>query len=210
MMMLTRQVLSITSKKGQLRLRQCKHWGAFFRLAPHFQPQMDAFHCAIANAVICLNSFRSPVEPFRQPSLLGPETHFIKTRKALVGKKDPGLTLEQLAQLTKHFGLVTRTVHATALDMGLPLFRKQIKESVRSGTKVIVANFTFEVVLGAGGGHFSPVGAYHPQSDSALVLDVANHRTLWYWAPVELLYKAMTPIDSSSSKPRGYLIISAN
>ena len=59
-----------------------------------------------------------------------------------------------------------------------------------------------------GDGHFSPIAAYHPETDSALVLDVARFKYPPYWCPVSTLWKAMAPIDNVTGQPRGFFMLS--
>ena len=58
-----------------------------------------------------------------------------------------------------------------------------------------------------GSGHFSPLAAYDPQTDSALVLDVARFKYAPHWVGVELLYEAMRPVDPATGRPRGLAVV---
>jgi hypothetical protein len=55
------------------------------------------------------------------------------------------------------------------------------------------------------GGHLSPIAAYHPRSDSILVMDVWHTHTEPVWASVECVWKAILGTDPSSGLPRGVL-----
>ncbi|KAI2493270.1 Phytochelatin synthase [Fragilaria crotonensis] len=68
--------------------------------------------------------------------------------------------------------------------------------------------FLFKGCLGqTGDGHFSPIAAYHAESDSVLVMDVARFKYPPYWASVEDLYQAMQPIDEATQKSRGWFLL---
>jgi hypothetical protein len=48
---------------------------------------------------------------------------------------------------------------------------------------------------GEGGGHFSPLAAYHEESDSFLVMDVARYKYPPFWVHADLLCQAMATPD---------------
>lgn len=59
-----------------------------------------------------------------------------------------------------------------------------------------------------GTGHFSPIGAYDEASDSVLLLDTARFKYGPHWVKVDLLFDALIPLDPSTGKSRGYMILS--
>ena len=69
---------------------------------------------------------------------------------------------------------------------------------------LLVASFSRQVLGQSGDGHFSPLGAYDPETDSVLVLDVARFKYPPYWVEVEKLYEAMGGIDETTGESRGY------
>jgi len=208
--MKTKRLVCFNSREGISRLESTPYKGAFYQLAPHFQPQRDPYYCAVATAVIGLNALRSPKssKPFSQDNLLSAATDRIRPRQTIRGPH-PGLTLTQLALLLRHFGLKVKVqIENLTPERGAARLRKLGKSFRSSGNPLCLANFSYGPLFGQGGGHFSPLAAYHSSSDSILVLDVANHKTLWYWAPTELLTKAMSVVDESASSPRGLLLVS--
>ena len=58
-----------------------------------------------------------------------------------------------------------------------------------------------------GTGHFSPVVAFEPESDSALVLDVARYKYPPVWMPVETLFDGINTTDASARDTRGLIDI---
>ena len=58
-----------------------------------------------------------------------------------------------------------------------------------------------------GTGHFSPVVAFEPESDSALVLDVARYKYPPVWMPVETLFAGINTTDASTRAMRGLIDI---
>lgn len=56
-----------------------------------------------------------------------------------------------------------------------------VKPKASKGGYFLVASFARSALHQTGDGHFSPVAAYHPPSDSCLVLDVARFKYSPYW-----------------------------
>ncbi|KAL7544983.1 hypothetical protein ACHAWF_008357 [Thalassiosira exigua] len=71
----------------------------------------------------------------------------------------------------------------------------------------LVTSFARHALQQTGDGHFSPIAAYHPTTDSCLVLDVARFKYTPYWVSVEELYDAMKPPDKATGKPRGWILM---
>ena len=77
----------------------------------------------------------------------------------------------------------------------------------RRGGYFIVTSFARHALQQTGAGHFSPIAAYHPPSDSCLVLDVARFKYAPYWVSVNELYDAMKPLDNVTNKSRGWILM---
>ena len=73
----------------------------------------------------------------------------------------------------------------------------------------LVASFARSALHQTGDGHFSPIAAYHPPSDSCLVLDVARFKYAPYWVKVQDLFDAMIPADKLTGKSRGWILMNA-
>ena len=62
-----------------------------------------------------------------------------------------------------------------------PLVQKQIaQQATRLTSKFAIVNFNRSTLGQEGGGHFSPVAAYDPTTDSALIMDVARYKVRWF------------------------------
>lgn len=61
------------------------------------------------------------------------------------------------------------------------------------------------ILLQTGGGHYSPVAAYHTGEDMTLILDVASFKYPHHWLPGKLLWEAMSQLDTTTQKTRGYI-----
>jgi len=61
-----------------------------------------------------------------------------------------------------------------------------------------VANFDRSGLGMVGAGHFSPVVAYNPSKDLALVLDVARYKYPPFWVPLLSLFRGIDSFDESA------------
>ncbi|KAL3796488.1 hypothetical protein ACHAWO_011360 [Cyclotella atomus] len=75
------------------------------------------------------------------------------------------------------------------------------------GGYFLVTSFSRSSLKQTGDGHFSPIAAYDPETDSCLVLDVARFKYAPYWVAVEDLYNAMLPHDTMTEKSRGWILM---
>jgi len=91
-------------------------------------------------------------------------------------------------------------------------FRRDISW-VLSGTEakhqpLLVVSFSRPALGQTGDGHFSPIAAYHEETDQVLVLDVARFKYAPYWVGVDDLFQSMQDPDSVTKKPRGWFLLS--
>jgi len=56
-----------------------------------------------------------------------------------------------------------------------------------------------------GGGHISPLGAYHQPTDSVLIMDVTPNKADWVWVKLSKLIQAMATKDTIEN--RGYVLV---
>jgi glutathione gamma-glutamylcysteinyltransferase len=73
----------------------------------------------------------------------------------------------------------------------------------------LVTSFARSALHQTGEGHFSPIAAYHPPTDSCLVLDVARFKYAPYFVDLKELYDAMIPADKLTGKSRGWILMKA-
>jgi len=93
----------------------------------------------------------------------------------------------------------------------LARFRQAVRDctSTPEGTILTVA-YSRKGVDQTGDGHFSPLGAYEPASDSVLIMDVARFKHPPHWVPVPTLFRAMLLPDPDTGLPRGWAILRRN
>lgn len=116
--------------------------------------------------------------------------------------------------MAKCQGLEVKATRAS--DSSLDEFRQVIKEICTTPidskcthpTSFLIVSYTRKVLGQTGTGHFSPIGAYDESSDSVLLLDTARFKYGPHWVKVDLLYEALVPLDPSTGKSRGFMVLS--
>lgn len=112
-----------------------------------------------------------------------------------------GLTLDQLAEVARARVGPTQTIRNAALAG----FRARLHEVNNPGVRYIV-NFHRGPLFARGHGHFSPIIAYLPERDMALVGDV-NAAYQPFLVNAERLWAATRVLDPATDEPRGLLRI---
>jgi len=90
-------------------------------------------------------------------------------------------------------------------------FRSDLSDTLDSRNNnqnaMLVTSFSRSALNQTGDGHFSPIAAYHQESDQVLILDVARFKYAPYWVSVPDLFKAMQPLDEVTKLPRGWYVM---
>jgi len=120
-------------------------------------------------------------------------------------QKDRGFQLHQLGELFKAHGLKTQ-VRVVDKSLDIETIKQEIIANLGTAGNYVVINYKRRILQQPGGGHISPLGAYHKASDSFLVMDVTPNKADWVWVKAELLFSAMRTFDTLEN--RGYILIS--
>lgn len=192
------------SKKAMRLFQSTDAINSFSRIAPYFQPQLDSRTCGIASAAIVMQSLRPKRTPYSQWDVLNSATDAIKSRRAMLSHKNPGVSLAQLAAIIATHGLQVhqKTVSKQA---SLTMFRRDLARTLASPNSRIICNFDRSKIGLNHKGHFCPLAAYNKQNDAVLVLEVAIHCNAWFWIGAEALFKSMQTKDGLDY--RGYLLV---
>jgi hypothetical protein len=122
------------------------------------------------------------------------------TGKCWSGSCMMGLTLDELAEITRH---ATGRKVTLLRDLSLPQFREELRHVNDLGRRYIV-NFQRAPLFAQGGGHHSPIAGYLEAEDLVLVLDVNEKFKPWL-VKADRLFKAVDTSDGG--KKRGLLRI---
>lgn len=119
--------------------------------------------------------------------------------------KDRGFQVRQFAALFRNHGLDTKLVIVTP-SQDAKSIKTEIIENLKTPDDYVIINYKRSILNQPGGGHISPIGAYHKGSDSFLVMDVTPNKANWLWVDADLIIQAMRTFDTLEN--RGYLLIS--
>ncbi|KCV68727.1 hypothetical protein, variant 2 [Fonticula alba] len=119
---------------------------------------------------------------------------------------ESGITFSEFACLAQCNGLHAES--HLAEQSSYEEFLSAIKRACSSEDTVCVISYSRATLQQTGDGHFSPIGAYDPIENKALVLDVARFKYPSYWVPVDLLWESLRPCDSVTGRSRGYFLLS--
>lgn len=217
--------ISLSSEEGQARFASAlarKGLKSFFPLIEQFTTQSEPAYCGISTLVIVLNSLA--MDPRR--TWKGPWRWYheglLNCCLDLEVVKNTGITIQDFRCLAMCQGLTADTVLADEDDNsrcgspGVEQFRTAVQKAcvVTDETdnhlkdEMLVVSYSRAVLGQTGGGHFSPIAAYDPISDSVLILDTARFKYGAHWVGVSLLFDAMKPKDPDTGRSRGYILLS--
>lgn len=179
--------------------------------------QMNQAYCAVATSASVLNSLRyhknfdismdriyDPYPYATQHDLMNECTNekviIVTPERDGVLTPPFGLSLEQAVKLLQcHLDNEMWSVEGRHVDPDtwtVDMMREEMI-GILSGNEGRVAINYHRATLGqVGGGHFSPIGGYNPDTDSFLILDVAKYKYPPVWAPAKHLFDSMATTDS--------------
>lgn len=185
------------------------------RLLQHYVTQDTLTYCGVATAVMLLNAMgvprppaerRPPYQLFTQEPLLNGsqdgEVFADKVRRA-------GVSLDEFSRWFDRDDVKAQQVYAA--DLSVDDFRGRLRDAFGpQSSEFIAVNYPRKGVGQEGGGHFSPLAAFHTEADRVLILDVARYRYPPVWVGVTTLFEAMsTQVDPDTGRSRGFLVASA-
>jgi glutathione gamma-glutamylcysteinyltransferase len=177
----------------------------FFPLVAHLHTQAEPAWCGLGTLVTVLNALEiDPGRPWKGAwRFFGEE--LLVCCKSLAESAADGLSLDEVACLAQCNGAdaeVARAEDPTAEAT----FRAALDVAVRAPAgPFLVANYARTPLGQTGSGHFSPLAAWHPETDRVLVLDVARFKYPPHWVPVARLVAAMATLDPETGRTRGWL-----
>ncbi|MDB4986460.1 MAG: hypothetical protein JWN04_1638, partial [Myxococcaceae bacterium] len=176
----------------------------YFPLAEQFHTQTDPAFCGLGSLVVALNALA--IDPGRLWK--GPWRWFAEELLdccvPLAQVRERGLDLDELSCLARCNGADVDLERADSDS--LASFRAAVAAASR-GETVVVASYDRQAMGQTGGGHFSPIGGYHAERDLVLILDVARFKYPPHWVPAERLWHAMQPLDPTTGRSRGWMIL---
>ncbi len=207
------KTIPANSRKGLELLKESLNLN-FTALNNNYETQKNLSYCGIASAVIVLNSLIKSEAPLT--AVYYPYKYFTQNNiftKAVLSIATPsqvnanGLTLNELSNVFKSYGLNVETYHASTMSKDNAI--KILISKINDPNSRVVMNYLREAVGQKSGGHFSPLGIYNTKENKILVFDVARYKNYnIHWLDAEDVYNGMNTIDSTSKKSRGFIVIS--
>lgn len=199
--------LALASREGRVLFREAWDAGTaevFFALMQQFHTQADPAFCGPASLVMCLNALGiDPGRLWRGPWRWFSE-ELLDCCAPLETIRERGVTLDQLACLARCNGADSKLERPDGTD--LDSFRELVRTAAgrAEDPSLVIASYSRRGLGQTGGGHFSPLGAYHGARDLVLILDVARFKYPPHWVPLEALYRAMLHTDPDTGRQRGW------
>ena len=208
---LPQDLIALSSKEGRTMLLESLQAGtaeSYWSLMEHFTNQSDPAYCGVTTLLIVLNSMS--VDP---NILWRGGWRYFGDEDVLLGRccipheriRRAGINMSEFARLGKCQGLEVDMKQPTSASVND--FRKDVKEILSSENGIIVVSFSRSALGQTGEGHFSPIAAYHEETDQVLILDVARFKYAPYWTSISHLYDAMSPLDEATKQPRGWFVL---
>lgn len=205
-------LISFTSQAGRNLFRECLDLGTvenYFSLVGNFTTQSDPTFCGLGSLAMVLNALE--VDPGRKWKGVwrwysDEMLECCSTSLPMVRQR--GITFDQFVKLARCHRLQAEAYRHD--QRTLDRFKNDLYQSATEPGCHLVVSFSRPSMGQTGLGHFSPVGAYHPEKGLALILDVARFKYPSYWAPVDKLWMAMEPIDSDTNLSRGYIMLKSS
>lgn len=207
----TGDLVALDSARGRTMLLESRSNADFFELAATLETQQTQAYCGVASAVSVLNALPvaapayarwDPYRAFNQETLFGSCVRGVITPES-VGRG--GMTMGQLASLMQCYTVRATVTHAS--DVETSTFRTTLATGLARGEDLFIANYDRRALGQEGGGHLSPLGAYHEASDHVLVMDVARYKYPPVWVPLSKLFDAMRTTDPDSNRSRGFVTV---
>ncbi|XP_020220485.1 glutathione gamma-glutamylcysteinyltransferase 1 isoform X4 [Cajanus cajan] len=208
-----------SSKGKQLFLEAIQNgtMQGFFKLISYYQTQSELAFCGLTTLSMVLNALA--IDPGRKwkgllsifiLQYVGPWRWFDESMlgcwEPLETAKVKGISFRKLVCLAHCAGAKVEAFRASSST--IEEFRKYVIECSRSEDCHVIASYHRAAIKQTGGGHFSPIGGYHPEKDMVLILDVARFKYPPHWVPLEVLWEGMNYVVDTTRLTRGFMLIS--
>ncbi|KAJ2006463.1 hypothetical protein GGI04_001872 [Coemansia thaxteri] len=202
------ELVSFTSPEGRRLFKESLNKGyaeGYFNLAGNFTVQSEPAYCGPSSLAMVLNALE--VDPGRTWKGVWRwySDELLESCRTESDLKANGITFDQfLCLASSHAQVVAKRGQQATREE----FLRDIKYVTQRDDVFMVLSFSRPTLGQTGDGHFSPIGAYHPESNMALVLDSARYKYPSWFGDVDKLYDSLQPVDRETGMPRGYFLIS--
>ena len=229
---LPRHLIDYRSKESQTRLCRAFARGSaipYLPLSSCFNSQAEPAYCGLTTLAIILNSLRIDPQRVWKTIWRWYTEDLLDCCRPLEDVKVSGITLEEFVCLANCNGAVASLVRPSDSEDDFQKFVAAVERVCTGGRsersakdddngeifdeenpeEFIAVSFSRKTLSQTGDGHFSPLAALDKETNSVLVFDTARFKYPPYWVPLELLFKALLPLDEKTNKTRGYVVLKA-
>jgi glutathione gamma-glutamylcysteinyltransferase len=194
------------------------HMESFFYLSEQFNTQDEPTFCGLSTLAMVLNSLRiDPMQTWKGAWRWFDEQN-VSCCTGPQEVRERGLTFDMFQCLAGCNGARVSAQRAPSpweeqctLEEFEESFRSAVKATCSSSQReFLVVSYCRESLGQTGSGHFSPIGGYHEESDSVLIMDVARFKYPPHWVPLRGVVQAMFSVDPEVGRPRGFLHLQAH
>ncbi|KNC99293.1 uncharacterized protein SPPG_05547 [Spizellomyces punctatus DAOM BR117] len=177
----------------------------YFALSLQYLTQSEPAYCGLSSLCMVLNALE--IDPGRQWKGVWRwyDESMLDCCRPLEDVMKNGITLPEFVCLARCNGLKAHLRRADKITK--EQFLADLKQTSREPKEFLVVSYDRGTLQQTGTGHFSPVGGYNESEDMVLILDVARFKYPAYWVPFDLLWQSLQPCDTTTGKPRGYVIL---
>jgi len=198
-------ITPLTSDSGKLLLSESIR-ADFDGIDAHFIAQSNPAYCGPASSAIVLNALGVRVNGRK----LGEMTFMTGAASTLSPQviRKRGITLEELSIALRAHSAQAQVFYGD--DLELDEFRLLVERNSATDDDYLLVNYLRSAIGQKGGGHISPIAAYHAKTDRILVMDVRRDKFPPIWIGTEHLWRATRTRDPVSGKSRGIAVVSVN
>lgn len=172
-------LVELSSDEGKKRFQSAQLNGdadAFFTLLSSFQMQSDPAFCGLTTLATVLNALQvDPERVWKHPWRWYSEI-LLECCISLEHVRKHGTTVDQLAMISRCEGCTTDVLRGLDVEAARRLVQRGVRDQAPAQRELVVAAYDRAALSQTGSGHFSPIAAYDQQTDSVLILDVAQFK----------------------------------
>jgi hypothetical protein len=204
-------LVPFNSEHGTRLLLESNARSDYWPLSIYFVTQDKLSYCGVASSAMALNALGVAAPPtpeygshrlFTQQNFLNERTQEVVPTEQVLRE---GMTLDQLSALLKTHGVSSVAYHAD--EIGIDEFRSMVAANLAQPGDYVLVNYLRSAIGQETGGHISPLAAYHAGEDRFLILDVTRYQYAPVWVRTDDLWRAISTVDSSSGKMRGFVFV---
>lgn len=204
-LLLPEHLISLESPIGKKLLSESQIRQDYTLLNTYFETQKRPAYCGVASGVMVLNALSSRKSTYQRLTQKTFFTNKASSIRSSYSVSFSGMSLAHLSALLQSHNRKVRVYHAS--DTTLEQFRTIAKNNLKSDNDFLIVNYSRSAVGQTGGGHISPIAAYHEQTDKFLIQDVSSYKYPPVWVSTKILWNAMNTHVAILDKTRGYLIV---